>query len=111
MLLTLYLAAIIHDYDHRGVNNQFLVRSVDPLALRYNDASPMENHHVSAAFTVMREMQYNFLGHASSQVRHGCLAPLSSHAAACAHACMSYFASHCTSRCKTWQCCAYKSWG
>ncbi len=68
MLLTMYLAAIIHDYDHRGVNNQFLIRSVDPLALRYNDASPMENHHVSAAFTVLREEQYNFLERVSHQV-------------------------------------------
>ena len=25
-LLSMYLAAVVHDYDHRGVNNQFLVR-------------------------------------------------------------------------------------
>ena len=67
-LLTMYLAAVVHDFDHRGVNNQFLIRSVDPLALRYNDVSPMENHHVSAAFTAMREEQYNFLGRASREV-------------------------------------------
>ncbi len=40
-LLSVYLSAIIHDFDHRGVNNQFLVRSGDPLALLYNDVSPM----------------------------------------------------------------------
>ena len=31
------------------------------LALRYNDVSPMENHHVAAAFTLLHEEQYNFL--------------------------------------------------
>ena len=67
-LLAAYMAAIIHDYDHRGVNNHFLVRAGDPLALLYNDSSPMENHHVSAAFTLLREEQYNFLWRASQKV-------------------------------------------
>ena len=31
-LLALYLSAVIHDFDHRGVNNQFLVRLSHPLA-------------------------------------------------------------------------------
>ena len=42
-LLTAFLSAIIHDYDHRGVNNDFLVRTADPLALMYNDTSPQVN--------------------------------------------------------------------
>ena len=71
MLLTVYLAAIIHDFDHRGVNNHFLVRSADPLALLYNDASPMENHHVAAAFTALRKPQFDFLDSVSSQVSVG----------------------------------------
>ena len=45
---------------HRGVNNDFLIRSSDPLALLYNDASPLENHHVAAAFTLMHEEPYAF---------------------------------------------------
>ena len=67
-LLSVYLSAIIHDFDHRGVNNQFLVRAADPLAILYNDVSPMENHHVAAAFTLLREQQYNFLERASVKV-------------------------------------------
>ncbi len=30
----MYLAAIVHDYGHKGVNNEFLVRVQDPLAVR-----------------------------------------------------------------------------
>ena len=46
-LMACYIAAIVHDLDHRGLNNDFLIKSCDPLALRYNDASPMENHHLA----------------------------------------------------------------
>ena len=58
----------------RGVNNDFLIRSSDPLALLYNDVSPMENHHLAAAFTLMREEPYAFFpmradGHANAKVR------------------------------------------
>lgn len=53
------LAAIIHDYEHKGVNNDFLVRFQDDLALKYNDRSPLENHHISAAFDVMLRKPYD----------------------------------------------------
>jgi hypothetical protein len=36
-----------------GVNNDFLVKTLDPLALLYNDRSPMENHHVASAFQLL----------------------------------------------------------
>ncbi len=39
-------SAAIHDYCHKGVNNDFLIKSRDPLAVLYNDRSPMENHHL-----------------------------------------------------------------
>ena len=42
----LLLLQIIHDYQHKGVNNDFLVRTGDSLAILYNDRSPMENHHL-----------------------------------------------------------------
>eukprot|EP00798_Chlamydomonas_sp_ICE-L_P016254 gene16254-22430_t len=60
-LMTIYLAAIIHDFEHKGVNNQFLVQTGDPLALLYNDVSPMENHHIAAAFSVLKDRDCNFL--------------------------------------------------
>ena len=60
-LLACYLAAIIHDYEHVGLTNDFLVSSSDPLALRYNDKAPMENHHLAAAFTLLSCPEFNFL--------------------------------------------------
>jgi hypothetical protein len=32
-LMGVYLAAIIHDYDHRGLTNAFLIQDEDPLAV------------------------------------------------------------------------------
>ncbi|GAX75245.1 hypothetical protein CEUSTIGMA_g2690.t1 [Chlamydomonas eustigma] len=60
-MLSCYLAAIIHDYQHKGVNNDFLVRTGDNLAILYNDRSPMENHHLAATFQLLNSDQYNFL--------------------------------------------------
>ena len=50
LMMAGYLAAIMHDYQHRGVSNQFLVVTEDPIALTYNDMRPHENHHVAAAW-------------------------------------------------------------
>jgi len=46
----LFLGALCHDCDHRGRNNAFEVVTRGELALRYNDASPLENHHCAQAF-------------------------------------------------------------
>eukprot|EP00741_Cyanophora_paradoxa_P018633 tig00021072_g17983.t1 len=59
--LAAILACIIHDYEHPGVNNNFLVSTSAPLALRYNDRSPLESHHASAAWIALRESRHNFL--------------------------------------------------
>jgi hypothetical protein len=41
------VAAISHDVDHPGFNNNFLVNTKDEIALLYNDQSVLENHHVA----------------------------------------------------------------
>ena len=43
----LLISGMVHDTDHPGVNNLYLVATRDKLALRYNDKSVLENHHIS----------------------------------------------------------------
>jgi hypothetical protein len=52
---------VVHDFEHGGLTNDFLVNSLDLLAVRYNDRSPLENHHLAAAFTLMRKPEYDFI--------------------------------------------------
>ncbi|ORX44142.1 hypothetical protein BCR36DRAFT_586274 [Piromyces finnis] len=59
--LGLYVAACIHDFDHPGVNNKFLINVGDPLAERYNDKSVLENHHCSSALRLLNKPGNNFI--------------------------------------------------
>jgi len=59
--LACILAAAVHDYQHRGLSNDFLVRTLDDWALRYNDRQVSENHHLAAAFAVLQRKEFNFL--------------------------------------------------
>lgn len=45
-------SAICHDIGHRGFNNAFEIMSRSDYALRYNDKSPLENHHCAQAFEI-----------------------------------------------------------
>eukprot|EP00457_Paulinella_chromatophora_P002475 gb/GEZN01002480.1/.p1 GENE.gb/GEZN01002480.1/~~gb/GEZN01002480.1/.p1 ORF type:complete len:670 (+),score=131.27 gb/GEZN01002480.1/:347-2356(+) len=49
------LAAAIHDLEHPGLTNPFLVLTRHPLAIRYNDQSILENMHCARAFQLMKE--------------------------------------------------------
>ncbi|RKP00394.1 hypothetical protein CXG81DRAFT_13294 [Caulochytrium protostelioides] len=51
--LAAFIAAAVHDVDHLGVNNAFLINSDHQLAIRYNDTSVLENHHCAKAFAIM----------------------------------------------------------
>eukprot|EP00899_Mesostigma_viride_P006444 jgi/Mesvir1/15800/Mv03361-RA.2 len=55
-------AALIHDYKHPGVNNDFLNRTREDLATIYNDQSPLENFHLAEAFHLLYTNEHcNFL--------------------------------------------------
>eukprot|EP00899_Mesostigma_viride_P028251 jgi/Mesvir1/8610/Mv04942-RA.1 len=55
-------AALVHDYKHPGVNNDFLTRTREDLATIYNDQSPLENFHLAEAFHLLYSNEHcNFL--------------------------------------------------
>ncbi|XP_026166752.1 cGMP-inhibited 3',5'-cyclic phosphodiesterase A isoform X2 [Mastacembelus armatus] len=61
-LMALYVAAAMHDYDHPGRTNAFLVATSAPQAVLYNDRSVLENHHAASAWNLfMAQPEYNFL--------------------------------------------------
>lgn len=49
-LTSLIISAAIHDYEHLGYNNMFLIESQHAWAVTYNDISVCENHHLAASF-------------------------------------------------------------
>ena len=49
------IAACVHDFEHPGVTNDFLIKTQDPVALLYCDASVNEHYHLARAFQVMTE--------------------------------------------------------
>ena len=51
----------MHDVDHPGVNNNFLVNSSSEMALLYNDESVLENHHLAVAFQLMQSENCDIL--------------------------------------------------
>ena len=58
--LATYWSATVHDYEHGGLNNDFLIKTAHPLAIMYNDSSPLENHHLAASSRVLYTPEYCF---------------------------------------------------
>mmetsp|Transcript_38055 Transcript_38055/g.96311 ORF Transcript_38055/g.96311 Transcript_38055/m.96311 type:complete len:570 (+) Transcript_38055:704-2413(+) len=60
-----YLAAIlgaaVHDADHPGRDNKFMIRNDSELAQRFNDQHVLENHSINLCLEMMREEGTNFL--------------------------------------------------
>ncbi|KAL0032220.1 hypothetical protein WJX77_011595 [Trebouxia sp. C0004] len=56
-----YFSALVHDFEHGGVNNDFLIKTSHPLAITYNDQSPLENHHHAAAVRVQVQPEHRYI--------------------------------------------------
>jgi len=65
-LLGALIAAIVHDYKHLGVSNNFLVSTEQELAIRYNHQSCLENHALFEALNLLRQPETSFIYHFSS---------------------------------------------
>ncbi|XP_076444816.1 cGMP-inhibited 3',5'-cyclic phosphodiesterase 3A-like isoform X3 [Babylonia areolata] len=52
-LMALYTAAAMHDYDHPGRTNAFLVSTHAAQAVLYNDRAVLENHHAASAWSLL----------------------------------------------------------
>ncbi|XP_014243298.1 probable 3',5'-cyclic phosphodiesterase pde-1 isoform X1 [Cimex lectularius] len=62
-VLVLLVSCICHDLDHPGYNNIYQINARTELALRYNDISPLENHHCSIAFRILEMEESNIFKH------------------------------------------------
>uniref|UniRef100_A0A672ZWH1 Phosphodiesterase n=1 Tax=Sphaeramia orbicularis TaxID=375764 RepID=A0A672ZWH1_9TELE len=63
-LLIMLTSAVCHDLDHTGYNNAYQINARTELALRYNDISPLENHHCAVAFEILEK--YNIFRNVST---------------------------------------------
>jgi len=54
-IFAVLVAALGHDVGHLGLSNAYLVSTHHELALRYNDASPLENMHCSLLYAILME--------------------------------------------------------
>uniref|UniRef100_A0A672FIB7 High affinity cGMP-specific 3',5'-cyclic phosphodiesterase 9A n=1 Tax=Salarias fasciatus TaxID=181472 RepID=A0A672FIB7_SALFA len=57
-LLIMLTSALCHDLDHPGYNNVYQINAQTDLALRYNDISPLENHHCAVAFGILAKVEH-----------------------------------------------------
>jgi len=59
-ICSLFLSCMCHDYQHPGVNNNFLKETNNKIAIRYNDSSILENMHISKTFKLcLNNREYN----------------------------------------------------
>ncbi|GFT58005.1 dual 3',5'-cyclic-AMP and -GMP phosphodiesterase 11 [Nephila pilipes] len=62
--LSLLIACLCHDLDHRGTNNSFQIKSCSPLAQLYS-TSTMEHHHFDQCIMILNSEGNQILSHLS----------------------------------------------
>jgi high affinity cGMP-specific 3',5'-cyclic phosphodiesterase 9 len=60
-ILSLIVAAISHDLNHDGFNNAYQINASTPLAMIYNDQSPLEMYHCALAFSILTKERCNII--------------------------------------------------
>ncbi|XP_026633580.1 cAMP-specific 3',5'-cyclic phosphodiesterase 4C [Microtus ochrogaster] len=68
-VLAAIFACAIHDVDHPGVSNQFLINTNSELALMYNDMSVLENHHLAVGFKLLQAENCDIFRNLSAKQR------------------------------------------
>ncbi|EGV97449.1 cAMP-specific 3',5'-cyclic phosphodiesterase 4C [Cricetulus griseus] len=68
-VLAAIFACAIHDVDHPGVSNQFLINTNSELALMYNDVSVLENHHLAVGFKLLQAENCDIFRNLSTKQR------------------------------------------
>lgn len=66
-LVACIIANLGHDIGHPGLTNRFLVNNRDPIAIKYNDLSVLENLHSSKTFKILTDLKSNILDDLSSE--------------------------------------------
>jgi len=54
-IFAILITCIIHDFEHPGLNNNYLIAVEHELALLYNDKNVLENHHVAQSMRLMQQ--------------------------------------------------------
>jgi len=60
-LAALITACICHDLDHPGLSNGYQINAKTELAIRYQDKSPLENHHCAVTFDILSRPECDIL--------------------------------------------------
>ncbi|KAE8592159.1 hypothetical protein XENTR_v10018663 [Xenopus tropicalis] len=64
----LMTSAVCHDLDHPGYNNTYQINAHTELAIRYNDMSPLENHHCAVAFQILAQPENNIFANITPEL-------------------------------------------
>ncbi|KAM5126663.1 high affinity cGMP-specific 3',5'-cyclic phosphodiesterase 9A-like [Mantella aurantiaca] len=58
-VMMMMVAALCHDLEHPGLGNTFQVNAQTDLAVRYENKSPLENHHCAVTMEILSQSQSN----------------------------------------------------
>ncbi|CAH2218524.1 high affinity cGMP-specific 3, 5 -cyclic phosphodiesterase 9A isoform X3 [Pelobates cultripes] len=65
--VSLMVASLCHDLDHPGLNNAYQVNACTELASRFQNKSPLENHHWAVTSQILSQPQSNIFLHADTE--------------------------------------------